>query len=166
MRKKKQTERRPAEGPPDAFCEWWNPSGIDPVSGASIGGHIDAERVWARKDPGRWNRRTYGMNARIAWQADFIRQEFSAWERAGSPEREPFVSIAQPMSEQVSFWHGLKEKLAEIGKKVLHPMPHHYGKDKAPFREPLELPEAGVIDAEFTKVDDDAIDFNHREYPS
>jgi hypothetical protein len=120
MSKKKQRETAPAEGPPDDFCKWWNPSGTDELSGASIGGHPEAERIWARKDPGRWLRRRYGIDARRAWLAQPYRSEYNAWVEAGRPEtEEPFVSIALPLAEQVQRWKEIRLKLAQIAK----PMP-------------------------------------------
>ena len=64
MPKKKTTKRTSPREAPDAFCEWWNPSGTEEPSGANIGGHPDAKRVWARKDAGRWTRRIYGTATR------------------------------------------------------------------------------------------------------
>src|SRR4029077_3135847 len=94
MRKKKSSEPYDRNRPSDQFLEWWNPTGTDELSGASMGGHPDARRVWAREEPGRWNRRTYGTIVRISWQAEIYLNEFYAWKEAGCPEREPFTSLA------------------------------------------------------------------------
>jgi hypothetical protein len=106
--KKKQNnnnKQRPAlDLPPAAFCDWWNPTGREQPSGADIGGHPDAERVWARKDPGCWNRRTYGINANLAWLCDNYRQEYFRWREAGRPKMEPFVSLALTTQEQAKRW--------------------------------------------------------------
>lgn len=114
---------------PDEFCEWWNPTGIAEPSGASIGGHHDAERVWARKDPGRWTRRTYGITATIAWTCAIYRREFNRWIEADRPEREEFVSVCATPERQVEFAKQLKATLAQIGK----PMPTE---DKQPLPKP------------------------------
>jgi hypothetical protein len=144
MRKKKvNEEEEPRTRPPDAFCEWWNPSGTDAISGASIGGHPEAERVWARKDPGRFARRTYGINAVLAWTTVMYREEYLRWIDADRPEQEPFVSMCMTLEQQKAFYKQLSGTLAQIGK----PMPTE---DK----QPLPLPE-GVVDAEFTKLDED-----------
>ena len=105
--------------PPTAFLEWWNPTGTDEPSGASIGGHPDAERVWARKDPGRWTRRTYGINAVLAWTCQCYRDEYERWIDAEQPEREPFVSIAATLEQQ----YELMKKLKAILKGAAKPMP-------------------------------------------
>lgn len=89
--------------PPSAFIGWWMPHGHIEPSGASIGGHLQAKRVWARKDPGAWERRTYGFEAEIAWNMAGYRAEFEAWVTAGSPApEEEFVSIALPRDEQLA----------------------------------------------------------------
>ncbi len=106
------------EEPSEEFIFWWTPSGRDP-SGADTGGHPDAERVWARKDPGRWTHRTYGISARIAWNAQPYRSEFLRWIESGRPDRENFVSLAAPLETQKQFWRDLKPTIAQIGK----PMP-------------------------------------------
>jgi hypothetical protein len=106
--------------PPDAFCEWWYPSGEDTVSGASVGGHPDAERTWARKDDHGWTRRHYGTHAAQAWLAANYREEYDIWKSLGCPEPdEPFVSIAAPIDQQKEFWRGLHTELSKINK----PMP-------------------------------------------
>jgi hypothetical protein len=144
MSKKQPKERPPSQQPPDDFCEWWNPTRRDEPSGADVGGHPDAERVWARKDPGRWVRRTYGINAVLAWQAEPYRQEYLRWVDADRPEREPFVSIAAPLEKQRAFYRGLKATIDQIAK----PMPKE---DKQP------LPNA--LDGESDRFPGDAIDF-------
>jgi hypothetical protein len=121
--KKHKTTSKPAEPPPDDFCDWWNPSGTDALSGAHIGGHPDAERIWARKDPGRFVRRTYGVNAVHAWQADNYRQEYLIWVATGRPAREPFVSMALPMPEQRKRWEEIKTTVALVGKPMPKPLP-------------------------------------------
>jgi len=138
--------REPINKPPDEFCEWWSPYTTAEPSGASVGGHPDAERVWVRKDPGRWTRRVYGITANKAWTCAPYRREFNMWIEAGRPETERFVSICATLKEQQEFYRGIKSTLAQIGK----PMPKE---DKQPL--PKALPEAGVVDAEFTKLDDD-----------
>jgi hypothetical protein len=117
MKRKQQQAKAPQEGPSDDFCEWWNASGIDKESGAAVGGHPDASRTWARKDAGRWTRRTYGISAVHAWAADCYRQEYLIWVATGRPERpEPFVSLALPVAEQSKRWREVNAKLAAMPK--------------------------------------------------
>ena len=131
MKKKKQREEEaPAEGPPDDFCEWWNPSGIQQPSGASVGGHPDAERTWARKDPHGWTRRVYGISAHYAWLAQPFRNEYNAWVAAGRPERtHDFVSLALPVAEQTERWKKIKAMLKNAGKKMPAPTIGDYSID-------------------------------------
>ena len=91
---------RSVDTPTDEFCEWWYPHATDEPSGAGVGGHPDAARVWARHDPGRWLRRTYGISAQKAWLCQCYRDQFNAWIKAGRPEREPYVSIALPLDDE------------------------------------------------------------------
>jgi hypothetical protein len=169
-RRKSKVEREanaPGNLPPVDFMDWWSVTGVHEPSGASVGGHPDAERVWARKDPGRWNRRTYGINANKAWHVASYRAEYSRWLDADRPQTEPFVSICKTAEEQVAFAKELKATLAQIGKPVPKPQPRDWDRGKAPRVEPIDeqpcvltdstqkaLPE-GVVDAEFTKLDDD-----------
>lgn len=131
MRPRRQLQQEPeadqpqGRRPPDDFCNWWYPSGIDETSGASVGGHPDAHRIWARHDPGRWNRRIYGCSAAIAWSAEIYRDEYLRWVDAGRPDRQPFVSISATLAQQQAFWAEVKTTLARIGK----PMPHTTAKD-------------------------------------
>ncbi len=96
------------EDPPEDFCRWWHPHGRDNQSGADIGGHPDAERVWARKDTGRWVHRTYGTTARIAWNSQNFRSAYDEWVQLGRPEREDFISLAATLERQKQFWKDLK----------------------------------------------------------
>lgn len=89
--------------PPATFIGWWEPSEVDEESGASVGGQPEAKRVWARKDQGGWNRRTYGVGHELAWNVADIRASYQAWVDAGSPVPfEPFVSKAVPLAEMHS----------------------------------------------------------------
>jgi hypothetical protein len=117
--------------PIPTFCAWWEPSGVDPENGASVGGHPDAWRIWARKDPGRWIRRRYGIETVIAWNAASYVKEFDAWQNAGSPEPdEPFISLAASLERQKQFWADLKPIIDQIGK----PMPKAHSDENAnPF---------------------------------
>jgi hypothetical protein len=86
--------------PPATFIAWWEPSETDEESGASVGGQPEAKRVWARKDQGGWNRRTYGIDHELAWNVADIRASYQAWVDVGSPVPfEPFVSKAVPLAE-------------------------------------------------------------------
>lgn len=160
MKKKQNNKQRPANDlPPVAFCEWWNPTGRDEISGADIGGHPDAERVWARKEPGRWHRRTYGTNANLAWLCEPYYQEYTRWVEAGKPKAEPFVSLAASMERVKQFWHGLASELSAIVKPVpkLEEM-----SPKERQRQKVQVlnakPVAGKV------IENDDIDFTHRSY--
>jgi hypothetical protein len=142
---------------PDPFCEWWYPTKVDPISGASVGGHTDAERTWARKDIGRWTRRTFGINAATAYQAKNYRDEYNAWLDLGQPEPDqPFVSICVPLPELKAYWRELGGILATITKPVRPPRQRDYDKGKAPWVEPIDEPkrleDGNTIDAEFEKL--------------
>ena len=160
MTKKKTTKRTTSREAPDDFCEWWNPSGTEEPSGANIGGHPDAKRVWARKDVGKWERRIYGITAANAWLVLRYQQEYHAWKDAGRPEsKEPFVSLASPVQNQREFWRGLAAKLKEAAKPVPKAKQRDYDKGKAPWKEPLDeqkaLPDPNVVEGEFTKLEGD-----------
>ena len=87
--------------PLPTFAGWFEPSGTDPESGASVGGHADAYRVWSRKTSGGYKRRRYGISTIEAWNVPRYVAEFNAWVEAGSPERETeFVSLAAPLEKQ------------------------------------------------------------------
>jgi len=100
--------------PPDGFCEWWNPTGEDALSDASIGGHIDAERTWVRKEPGRYVRRIYGFNAVAAWMVQRYRDQYNAWREAGCPASTPWASTALPVAEQTARWREIMLKLKNL----------------------------------------------------
>ena len=104
MSKQTAVETSRLADPPDDFSEWWYPYGRDPESGAHIGGHPDSERVWARKDPGRWVRRTYGVTARRAWNTQHYRSEFLSWIELGRPHRQAFTSLAASNQRQMQFY--------------------------------------------------------------
>jgi hypothetical protein len=87
--------------PPEDFEKWWNPRDTEDESGASVGGHPDAFRLFARKDPGRWVRQSFGTTADIAWNIALYREEYDAWVAAGKPQPdEEYVSIALSREEQ------------------------------------------------------------------
>jgi hypothetical protein len=95
--------------PPEEFVTWWVPRDTQELSGASIGGHMDATRVWARKDPGGWVRRRYGIEAELAWNMACYRESYDAWHSAGSPQPdEDFVSVALPLDEQKARWQRIE----------------------------------------------------------
>jgi hypothetical protein len=120
MSKKDDREPSKLESPTDDFCEWWYPYGRDPESGAHIGGHPESERVWARKDPGRWVRRTYGITARIAYNTAHYRGEYEGWVNLGRPRRKPFISLAATNTRQLQFWRDLMPiyQWAFVGKSI------------------------------------------------
>ena len=109
--------------PPDQFAEWWLPTGTDKESGASVGGHPDARRCWARKEPGRWVHKVMGIKSDAAWWYREYREEYRDWVDAGKPERKPFVSIAWPMSSQTQKLRLLRATLSQIGKPVINLTP-------------------------------------------
>lgn len=123
---KRTHEASSLDEPPENFCEWWNPYKRDTESGADVGGHPDAERVWARKDPGRWVHRTYGTNARIAWNTQRYRSEWSRWREIGSPERDDCMMIAATYEVQKQFWSDIKGAVNQIGKNPPVPQPIDY----------------------------------------
>lgn len=103
--------------PIPTFCAWWEPHDIDPVSGASVGGHPDARRIWARKDAGKWSKHWYGVKTEDAWNTARFVEEFDAWVDAGRPEPETdFVSISATLEKQKEFWKNVKPIIAQIGK--------------------------------------------------
>ena len=105
--------------PSMAFRNWWEPDGFDPVSGAHQGGHPEAHRQWARKDPDGWKRRWFGVSCVDAWNTTQYVEEFDAWTQAGSPDREePFVSVSATMERQKQLFAGLKSIIDKIGKKM------------------------------------------------
>ena len=91
-----------------------------------------ASRIWARKDPGAWKRKRYGTSTLDAWNSDSYVREFDAWQHAGSPEREPFVSIAAPYERQKQFFTELKGIIAKIGKPM--PKPEVFDYDNEGFQ--------------------------------
>jgi hypothetical protein len=84
------------EQPPKKFVAWFEPNRIDKESGASVGGHPDAYRIWARQDQGQWRRKRYGMTAEVAWNTKRLREQF---ERRPANEP-PFISVALPLAKQ------------------------------------------------------------------
>jgi hypothetical protein len=105
--------------PPAEFISWWSPFDIDQESGASVGGHPDAIRVHARKEPGRWTRKIYGVPLRVAWNTACYVNEFEAWKSAGSPEPvKETICIQSTIEEQLGFWRGLKSIVDRIGRKM------------------------------------------------
>lgn len=113
--KRDKSEPSKLEEPPTDFLEWWYPSKRDPESGADIGGHPDSERNWARKDPGRWVHRQYGIKAKIAYNTQHYRNEYLIWVELGKPYRDPFISLAATKERQKQFWQELKSTISKIG---------------------------------------------------
>jgi hypothetical protein len=138
-KKKRDNNEKPRDVPSEDFINWWNPHGTDVFSGASLGGHADARRIWARKDPGRWTRRTYGIDAHRAWLAMPYRCEYLRWLTAGKPKpKVEFVSIAATLEQQRAFWRQLKDTIAQIGKPMPKAEPRDYDKGTAPIVEPID----------------------------
>lgn len=114
--------------PIPTFVAWFEPTGVDPITGASVGGRPEARRIWARKDAGGYTRRYYGLPTLVAWNTGYVIKAFDAWTSAGSPEPdEPFISIAATLEAQQRLWQELKPIIAEIGK----PMPPVYVDENA-----------------------------------
>ncbi len=129
--KREESELSALEDPPREFCEWWHPHRRD-QSGADIGGHPDAERIWARKDPGRWVHRKYGTSARAAWNAQRYRDEYLTWVNLGRPDRGDFISLAAPIETTKQSLKQLKSILGNIGKKM--PKPGPFDRDSTAFQ--------------------------------
>jgi hypothetical protein len=114
--------------PPEQFQRWFMPTGIDDVSGASVGGLPDAERIWARHDPGGWVQKQYGMTAEVAWNTKHLREQFLGWQEAGCPEHdEPFVSLALPLDEQAKRFGAISKTL----RAAVAPIPKATAKELA-----------------------------------
>ena len=128
----KWEERRWHSHPTLAFVGWFEPDSTDPVSSVSVGGHPDARRRWARKDPGVWKHKWYGTSTLDAWNSAYYVEQFDAWQRLGSPESEPFVSIAAPYERQQRFFSELKHIISLIGKPMPKPEVKDY--DNAGFQ--------------------------------
>jgi hypothetical protein len=128
--------------PSAAFMAWWNPTGNDPESGAHVGGHPEAARLWARKDPEGWVRSGYGITSTEAWNIAIYRQEFREWQAAGSPDKpEEFVSISATLERQKQYWHDAKPLMSLMlsGSKpeVIQPLVDELNK-KYPGYDPSE----------------------------
>jgi hypothetical protein len=123
--------------PPPAFITWWEPAGSDDATGASVGGHPDARRIWARIDNGQITRRVTGTDAIHAWAHDGYRDEFYQWVAAGKPQGEPFVSLAATLEQQAMFTSVVANTVRAI-KRTIKPMQTDYDKGKAPFVEPVD----------------------------
>ena len=69
------------------------------------------------------------------------------------------MSLAATIERQKEYWHEVAGKLREIFKPVPKAKQRDYDKGKAPWKEPIDeqkaLPEAGVVDAEFVKLEGD-----------
>lgn len=101
---------------PRDFVHWWEPWGNDQITGASIGGHPDAERLWARPEvEGGYARRLFGTKTKQAWMSACYRNEYEEWRQLGCPERTDFVSLAASVERQDAFWHELAPTIAMIG---------------------------------------------------
>lgn len=136
MKSREQTEDQPQPGraAPDDFCAWWYPTGTDELTGASVGGHPDAIRVWARPMKAGFLHKTMGTNANVAWFVQEYRDQFLEWKSIGSPEpSKPFVSEALPLVEGAKRF--AEVVAAAMPKKML----------AAPVRPALPVP---VIDVE------------------
>lgn len=153
-KKAKPTEQARDEGVPADFSDWWYPSGTDPISGASVGGHPDASRVWSRKDPGKFTHRHYGTTAQVAWLAQRYRDEYQDWVDSGKPKRaKEFVSEAVPLPRLKEFWHGVRALLTQIGK----PMPKTKPQDVNAEARRMGLPTKTIEPLD--EKDNDTIEF-------
>jgi hypothetical protein len=158
-KKKKTAEKAPPRGASEGFRRWWEPTDVDELSGAHIGGHPDALRIWARKDPGRWVRRAYGTPTDAAYLVEYYRQQYDAWVDAGKPKGEPFVSVASTVEQQKEWARGVKGLLLQIGR----PMPKTHYDVTNPRRGDVARPaKARVVEPLAIGEGDDAIDFTRR----
>jgi hypothetical protein len=126
--------------PPQAFYDWWQPHGVDKKSGASVGGHSEAYRTWAKRDTDQygdfWRRERFGMRAETAWNTYQFRSEFLAWVKAGKPEREDFISIPAPAEKLAQFG----KMLGQIARKLsMAPAPQLMPRHSAPALEPIDF---------------------------
>ena len=99
--------------PSAAFTAWFEPFEFDQTTGAHIGGHREASRIWSRKQPdGSHQRHRYGISTLNAWNISRITAEFTAWSQLGSPDQpQPFISLCAPLSTQRAFYDSLKLSL-------------------------------------------------------
>jgi hypothetical protein len=112
-------KRRWHPHPPSLFRTWWQPTHIDPTSGASVGGHPDALRIWARPEETRgYAHGRYGIHTLVAWNMQYYRDQFNEWKHQGYPERATeFVSLSAPLSRQGEYWKRLEPIRQMIGRK-------------------------------------------------
>jgi hypothetical protein len=88
------------------FLQWWNPYDVDPVNGASIGGHPEAHRIWA-KDPGNGTVDVTASTS-LVWNSDNYRQVIShGSRRTAGPGRSIYLDSAT-LERQKEFWHEIQ----------------------------------------------------------
>jgi hypothetical protein len=100
------------EHPSIAFTTWWRPDHFDPVSGAHVGGHPEAHRRHARKDPDGWKHRWYGVSTLDAWNCANYVGDFETWQKVGSPKKpDPYISITATFKRQKEYMRDAKPLL-------------------------------------------------------
>ena len=112
----RHSDDKPKQEIPVRFRQWWEPWGHCKVTGASIGGHPEAYRLWARPEKQGYSHRHYGIETRKAWIMQRFRDEYDAWVRVGMPNRpQDFISISGSVEKQGEFWKGIKTIMTKIG---------------------------------------------------
>jgi hypothetical protein len=107
--------------PRKSFVQWWEPWGFDKTTGASIGGHEEAYRRWARPEPdGSYAHGWYGITTVNAWNAKEYFEQYKEWLNLGAPNRaKDFISLSATTEGQLEFLRGLKGTIDKIGKQSI-----------------------------------------------
>lgn len=69
-----------------AFKQWWEPTSVDAKTGAEVGGHPHAYRLWVKPNK---QREHYGVRCNEAFNCQCYINEYHQWLRDGQPERDP-----------------------------------------------------------------------------
>jgi hypothetical protein len=137
-------QRRWNPHPPEQFAQWWPAVGWQQTEAAT-------ERAWK------------GVSIEDAFNCEAVRVVYREGKETGTLFEKPEIndpdrglSIRERLTK-------LKALIAQIGKPMTKPLQRDWDKGKAPWKEPIDeqkaLPEAGVVDAEFTKLEDEEIPF-------
>jgi hypothetical protein len=108
---RRELRKRKLFWPSKDFCRWWEPDGINSVSGAETGGHPEALRKCVQPETGeaRW----YGINSINAFNCERYRKEFVQWIKDGFPEREfVYDGTAAPRDKTLEELRKIKQILA------------------------------------------------------
>lgn len=68
------------------FKKWWEPYTHDPKTGAEIGGHPEAYRLFVKPTG---ERKHYGIKVEEAFMTQMYRDEYHQWLKDGQPPRDP-----------------------------------------------------------------------------